>query len=197
MEEKRKRCAWVDENDARMKEYHDTEWGVPLYEDRKIFEFLVLEIFQAGLSWRTILHKREHFRKMFADFSPKKIAAFEKRDVVRLLGDAGIVRNRAKIEATINNAKRFLKIQKEFSNFSKYMWGFVGGTPIQYRIKTIKDYRQTSDEAIRWAHDLKARGFRFLGPTTLYAHMQAVGMVNDHMERCFRKNDITKTFSHS
>lgn len=186
MKTTRERCAWVGEGERLMEEYHDTEWGVPLYDDQKIFEFLVLEIFQAGLSWRTILHKRANFRKAFAGFSPKKVAAFGRRDVARLLGNAGIVRNRAKIEAAVNNARRFLEIQKEFGSFSKYMWRFVGGESIRHLIKTIKDYQPTSTDAFALARDLKGRGFRFLGPTTLYAHMQAVGMVNDHEAACFR-----------
>jgi len=168
MKEKRRRCAWVGEGDLLLEKYHDTEWGVPLYDDQKIFESLVLESFQAGLSWRTILHKREHFRRAFAGFAPKRVAAFGARDVARLLRDASIVRNRVKIEATINNAKRFLEVQKEFGDFSTYMWGWV------------------STEAAVWARDLTSRGFRFLGPTTIYAHMQAVGMVNDHERQCFR-----------
>jgi DNA-3-methyladenine glycosylase I len=184
--EKRVRCDWAGD-DSLMREYHDTEWGTPLHTDQKIFEFLVLESFQAGLSWRTILHKRKNFEKAFANFDPKKVARFEGRDVVRLLHDSGIIRNRAKIEAAINNAKRFLEVQKEFGTFSKYMWTFVGGKVIIRKVRSATDHIAVSPEAILWSNDLKSRGFKFLGPTTVYAHMQAVGMVNDHMERCFRK----------
>ena len=156
-----------------MEAYHDKEWGTPLYNDNKIFEFLCLESFQAGLSWRTILHKRENFRKAFAGFNPDKVARFGKRDFNRLIKDAGIVRNKLKIEATINNAARFLEVKKEFGTFSKYMWSFVGGEPAR-------------GASVAWSRDLKKRGFKFFGPTTLYAHMQATGMVDDHMLVCFR-----------
>lgn len=182
-----KRCAWVSDNDPLMIEYHDKEWGVPLHDDQKIFEFLVLESFQAGLSWRTVLYKRKNFEKAFTKFNPKKVAGFLESDVTRLMKDADIIRNRAKIEAAINNAKRFLEVQKEFGTFAKYMWQFVSNKPIVNNIKTIKDYKPVNPEAIAWAKDLKKRGFKFLGPTTLYAHMQAVGMVNDHMTDCFKK----------
>lgn len=183
------RCKWVSENDPLMAEYHDKEWGFPLRNDKKIFEFLCLESFQAGLSWRTILNKRKNFEKAFAGFDPLKVAKFTKKDFNRLMNDKGIVRNRMKIEAAINNASRFLEVQKEFGTFSKYMWGFVNNRPIVNTIKTIKDYKPVNDEAILWAKDLKKRGFKFLGPTTLYAHMQATGMVNDHMTGCFRRLD--------
>lgn len=184
------RCAWVGEGDVLMQAYHDTEWGVPLYDDKKIFEFLVLESFQAGLSWRTILHKRKNFRKAFSNFNSVTVSKFSKKDITRLLNDAGIVRNRQKIEAAINNAARFLEVQKEFGSFSKYMWQFVNNKPMVNTIKTIKDYKPVNKEAEIWAKDLKTRGFKFLGPTTLYAHMQAVGMVNDHMVGCFRRGKI-------
>ena len=184
----KKRCPWGGAwDDPLMTAYHDTEWGTPVHNDRKIFEFLTLEAFQAGLSWRTILHKREHFRKAFAGFDPAKVARFGAREISRLMADAGIVRNRAKIDATINNAKRFLEIQKEFGTFSKYMWSWVKSRPIQHRIRTMKDYRATSPKAVAWAKDLKKRRFKFLGPTVVYAHMQAVGMVNDHALDCFRR----------
>ena len=166
--------------------YHDTEWGVPVHDDRKIYEFLVLETFQAGLSWRTVLHKRENFRKAFLGFDPKKVSRMDARAMKRLMLDAGIIRNRQKIAAAVNNAQRFLEVQKEFGTFAKYMWTWVGGKPIVNKIKTLKDYKATSDEAIAWAKDLKKRGFSFLGPTVVYAHMQAVGMVNDHLVSCFR-----------
>ena len=157
-----------------MEAYHDKEWGTPLYNDNKIFEFLCLESFQAGLSWRTILHKRENFKKAFAGFNPTKVAKFDKRDFSRLMKDAGIVRNRLKIEAAINNAARFLEVKKEFGTFSKYMWCFVVG-------------ESARGASVAWSRDLKKRGFKFLGPTTLYAHMQATGMVDDHALGCFRR----------
>ena len=149
--------------------------------------YLTLEAFQAGLSWRTILHKRENFRKALAGFDPKKIAKFGARDVRRLMADAGIIRNRLKIHATVENAKRFLETQKEFGTFSKYMWSWVDGKPIQNNIRTMKDYKPYTKEAEAWAKDLRKRGFKFMGPTVVYAHMQAVGMVNDHSLNCFRR----------
>lgn len=182
-----KRCQWADNGDRLMADYHDREWGAPLYNDRKIFEFLVLESFQAGLSWRTVLYKRKNFEKAFALFDPKKVARFSKRDVAKLLKDKGIIRNRAKIEAAINNAKKFLEVKDEFGTFSKYMWNFVKNKPIRHTIKTLGDYPAKIKEAEIWARDLKKRGFKFLGPTTIYAHMQAVGMANDHMSDCFRR----------
>lgn len=170
-----------------MQEYHDKEWGTPLHEDNKIFEFLVLESFQAGLSWRTILNKRKNFEKVFMNFNPIKVAKFSKKDLSKLLKDKGIVRNRAKIKAAISNAQKFLEVKNEFGTFSKYMWQFVNNRPIVNKIRRVSDYKSLSEEAEIWAKDLKNRGFKFLGPTTLYAHMQAVGMVNDHMVGCFKK----------
>ena len=181
-----KRCAWVPLTDQLYQEYHDMEWGVPVYDDRTIFEFLVLESAQAGLSWITILRKRENYRKAFAQFDPARIARFTSKDVERLLNNAGIVRNRLKIESTVNNAKRFLKIQKEFGNFSKYIWNFVGGKPIRNRWRKLSDLPAITKEAETLSKDLKIRGFKFLGPTVIYAHMQATGMVNDHTVDCFR-----------
>lgn len=180
------RCPWPLADDPLYLAYHDREWGVPVRDDQKIFEFLILEIFQAGLSWRTVLHKRENFRRAFAGFDFRKLARFGRREKARLLGDVGIIRNRLKIEAAIENAKRFQAIQREFGSFSNYMWSWVDGAPIVHRFRTIKDYPPFTDEAAAWAKDLKKRGFRFLGPTVLYAHMQAVGMVNDHTLGCFR-----------
>lgn len=184
------RCPWPAEGDPLYLDYHDKEWGVPLYNDRKIYEFLVLETFQAGLSWRTVLHKRENFRRAFAGFDYKKVAKFGARDVARLLKDAGIIRNRLKINSAITNAKCFIAVQKEFGSFAKYMWGWVGGKPLAHKLHTLKDYPPFTDEALRWAKDLKKRGFKFLGPTVLYAHMQAVGMVNDHVTNCFRYREL-------
>lgn len=192
MADKRTRCPWPTEGDAVYLKYHDTEWGVPVKNDRKIYEFLVLEVFQAGLSWRTVLMKRENFRKAFSGFDPVKVSRYTARDIRRLVTDAGIIRNRAKIMAAIKNAQRFLEVRKEFGTFSKYMWSWVGGRPIQHRNRTLKDYVAYTDEAVRWAKDLKKRGFAFLGPTVLYAHMQAVGMVNDHTISCFRYRELTR-----
>lgn len=181
-----KRCDWVG-NDPLMEKYHDEEWGVPLYDDNKIFEFLCLESFQAGLSWKIVLNKRKSFEKVFLGFNPIKVSQFTKKDVTHLLRDKSIIRNRMKIEAAINNASRFLEIKKECGTFSKYMWGFVYNRPIINKIIAVSDYQSTNEEAFTWAKDLKKRGFKFLGPITLYAHMQAVGMVNDHMVSCFKK----------
>jgi DNA-3-methyladenine glycosylase I len=178
------RCPWVGD-DPLMITYHDKEWGKPIKQDQKIFEFLILESFQAGLSWRTVLHKRENFRKAFLGFEVEKVAKMGEKDVARLLKDEGIIRNRQKIEAAINNAKRFLEVKKEFGTFSNYMWTWVHREPIQHNLRSLKDYPAVIPEAIAWAKDLKKRGFSFLGPTTLYAHMQAAGMVNDHVSSCF------------
>ena len=183
---KKKRCPWVKESNELYVKYHDEEWGVPVYDDKKIFEFLVLESAQAGLSWETVLNKRENYRKAFAGFDPVKISKFKSPDVQKLMKNVGIIRNRLKIESAINNAKRFLEVKKEFGTFSKYIWGFVGGKSIKHKIKTIKDYRATSPESDALAKDMKKRGFKFLGSTVLYAHMQATGMVNDHVWECFR-----------
>ncbi len=180
------RCDWPTADDPLYLDYHDKEWGVPVRNDRKLYEFLVLEAFQAGLSWRTVLHKRENFRRAFANFDYKRVARFGGREVARLMRDAGIIRNRAKIKAAITNAQQLMAVQKEFGSFSKYMWTWVGGKPMASKMRTLKDYKAVSPEAIAWAKDLKRRGFKFLGPTVLYAHMQAVGMVNDHMLKCFR-----------
>ena len=169
-----------------MLQYHDREWGVPIRNDKKIFEFLVLESAQAGLSWRTILHKRDGYRELFAAFDPKEVARFDKKRVAKLLKNPAIVRNRLKIEATINNARRFLEVQKEFGSFSKYMWGFVGDKSIDGKRKNLKSLPAVTKEAELFSKDLKIRGFKFLGPTVVYAHMQAVGMVNDHITSCFR-----------
>lgn len=181
------RCPWPTHDDPLYLKYHDEEWGVPVRDDRKIFEFLVLEAFQAGLSWSCILHKRENFRRAFVNFDFNKIAKFTARDVKRLMNDAGIVRNHAKIEAAIENATRFIETRKKFGTFSKYMWSWVDGKPLCNKFKTLGDYPGTTEKAMAWAKDLKKRGFKFLGPTVIYAHMQAVGMVNDHIVSCFRR----------
>ncbi|HXL74019.1 MAG TPA: DNA-3-methyladenine glycosylase I [bacterium] len=185
-----KRCSWPSHDDLLMLTYHDEEWGKPVRDDRKIFEFLLLEAFQAGLSWRIILYKRNNFKKAFKNFDYRKVARFTAKDRARLVRDAGIVRNRAKIAAIIQNAGLFMEVRKEFGTFSKYMWQWVKGRPLRHRLKTIKDYPVVIPEAEAWAKDLKKRGFKFLGPTVLYAHMQAVGMVNDHIVTCFRHKQV-------
>lgn len=185
-----KRCPWPVEDDPLYLDYHDREWGVPVHDDRKLYEFVVLEVFQAGLSWRCVLHKRENFRKAFASFDYRKVAKFGARDIARLVKDAGIIRNRAKIEAAIHNARLFMEVQKEFGTFAKYMWSWVGGKPLLHRHRTLKDYKPYIPEAEAWSKDLKKRGFKFLGPTVVYAHMQAVGMVNDHVVDCFRYREV-------
>jgi len=185
----KKRCAWST-NDPQMIEYHDTEWGTPVHDDRKLFEFLVLDAFQAGVSWSIVLHKRKNFRKAFHNFNYKRIAKYTARDVRRLLGDAGIIRNRLKIQSTITNAQRFIEIQKEFGSFDKYIWQFVGGKPIVNKWKTMKQIPATSKESDAMRKDLKARGFKFVGSTICYAFMQAAGMVNDHVIDCFRYRQV-------
>lgn len=182
-----KRCEWTGfSNDPVMVRYHDTEWGVPVHDDRILFEFLVLEGAQAGLTWQTVLNKRENYRKAFLGFDPAKIARYDKKDVRRLLRDNGIIRNRLKIEATVANAKHFLEIRNEYGSFDKYIWEFVGGRPIKHAFKSLKEIPATSREADAASKDLRKRGFRFVGPTICYAFMQAVGMVNDHTMDCFR-----------
>ena len=179
----KKRCAWCEKDDL-YRNYHDNEWGKPVYDDETLFEFLVLESFQAGLSWYTILVKRENFRTAFEDFNYQKIANYSDENVDKLMNNAGIIRNKLKILATINNAQHYLKIQKEFGSFSKYIWDFVDGKPIVNRPKTLKDVPATTAISDALAKDLKKRGFKFLGSTTIYAFMQATGMVNDHVEDC-------------
>lgn len=188
----KKRCLWVDPEDPLSCEYHDREWGVPLHDDRMLFEFLVLEGAQAGLSWMTILRKRENFRKAFDDFVPEKVARYDGRKVAKLLVDSGIIRNRRKIEATIANAKAFLAVQKEFGSFDSYMWSFVGGKPIRNEWRRLADIPAITTEAQRMSVDLLKRGFKFVGPTICYAHMQATGMVNDHLVDCFRYNEVAR-----
>jgi DNA-3-methyladenine glycosylase I len=181
-----KRCHWAEGKDELYQRYHDEEWGVAVYDDQKLFEFIVLESAQAGLSWQTILNKREGYRKAFKNFDPKKVAKLTETEIEKILLDPGIVRNRLKVRATVSNAEAFLKIQKEFGSFSKYMWDWVEGKPIQHKLKTHTDIPVTIDLAVAMAKNLKKRGFKFLGPTVWYAHMQAVGMVNDHTRDCFR-----------
>ncbi|GIK25090.1 MAG: DNA-3-methyladenine glycosylase [Betaproteobacteria bacterium] len=185
------RCGWCG-TDPLYVAYHDTEWGVPVHDDRMLFEFLILEGAQAGLSWITILKKREAYRRAFAGFDAGKVARFGPRQVERLLADAGIVRNRLKIEAAINNAQRFLAVQEEFGSFDAYVWRFVDGRPIMNRRKTLKQVPASTPESDALSRDLKARGFKFVGSTICYAHMQATGMVNDHLTGCFRHAEVAR-----
>jgi DNA-3-methyladenine glycosylase I len=187
----KKRCAWAGD-DALYIAYHDTEWGVPSHDDRHLFEMLILEGAQAGLSWITILRKRENYRRAFANWDAQKIARFGVRDVRRLMADAGIVRNRLKISATIDNAKAYLQVRDEFGSFDKYIWQFVGGAPLQNRRRTMRDIPPRSIESDSMSRDLKQRGFRFVGTTICYAYMQAVGMVNDHLVSCFRHSEVKR-----
>ena len=180
------RCAWCEKDDL-YRNYHDEEWGKPIYDDETIFEFLILESFQAGLSWYTILAKRENFRAAFDQFDYQKIAEYSEDKVEELIQNTGIIRNRLKILATINNAQKFMEVQKEFGSFSKYIWGFVNHEPIVNRPKTLKEVPATTEISDALAKDLKKRGFKFMGSTVVYAHMQATGMVNDHVEDCWIK----------
>lgn len=183
----KKRCGWCEKDDL-YRNYHDNEWGNPIYDDESIFEFLVLETFQAGLSWYTILAKRENFRKAFDNFNYKKVAAYDEAKIEALKEDAGIIRNGLKIKATVTNAQAFIKVQEEFGSFSKYIWDFVGGKPIDNQPKNLKDVPATSEISDELSKDLKKRGFKFVGSTVVYAHMQATGMVNDHVEDCWKRN---------
>jgi DNA-3-methyladenine glycosylase I len=183
------RCSWCGTEPLYV-EYHDTEWGVPLRDEQKLFEFLVLETFQAGLSWITVLRKRENFRKVFDNFNYKKIALYDEEKIAELLQDAGIIRNKLKVRATISNAVAFMKIQKEYGSFSKYIWGFVNDAPIQNNIKSMSEIKATTVTSDKLSKDLKKRGFKFVGPTVIYAHMQATGMVNDHAIDCFRHKEV-------
>ena len=183
------RCAWCEKDDLYRK-YHDEEWGVPIYDDATIFEFLILETFQAGLSWHTILKKRENFRLAFDNFDCKKIAEYSEDKVQELLQDAGIIRNKLKVQSAVFNAQAFIKVQEEFGSFSKYMWEFTNRKPIINYPKTLKDVPATTTLSDTISKDLKKRGFKFVGSTVIYAHMQATGMVNDHVEDCWRSNTL-------
>jgi DNA-3-methyladenine glycosylase I len=185
-----KRCGWSSLDNPLYRDYHDKEWGVPVHDDRVLFEFLVLEGAQAGLSWWTILRKRESYRKAFDSFEPGRVAGYDRRKVGRLLQDPGIVRNRLKIASAIQNAKAFLAVQKEFGSFDDYSWRFVGGRPKVNRWRSLKQIPAITPEAEAMSKDLIGRGFRFVGPTICYAHMQAVGMVNDHITDCFRFKEL-------
>jgi len=185
-----KTCQWA--KSELMKVYHDTEWGVPLHDDKKLFEFLILEGAQAGLSWETILRRRQGYRRAFCNFNVRKVAAMTKRDLNRLIKDTAIIRNRLKIEAAISNARAFIKVQEKFGSFDAYIWQFVDGRPIQNKWKTLKQLPAQTKISQTMSKDLKKRGFRFVGPTICYAHMQATGMVNDHTVDCERYRQIAK-----
>ncbi|MFQ5585717.1 MAG: DNA-3-methyladenine glycosylase I [Thermodesulfobacteriota bacterium] len=183
------RCAWVGEEPLYV-DYHDMEWGVPLHDDRRLFEFLVLEGAQAGLSWLTILKKRDNYRRAFADFSVEEVAHFGEREIARLLTNPGIIRNRLKVRSSVANARAFMKVQEEFGSFDAYSWRFVGGRSRINRWKRVEEIPATTEESVTFSRDLKKRGFTFVGPTIIYAHMQAVGMVNDHTIDCFRYGEV-------
>ncbi len=186
----KRRCPWCLGSPQYIR-YHDEEWGVPVHDDRRLFEFLILEGAQAGLSWSTSLNKRANSRRLFAGFSPAKVARFGARDVKRLMGDAGIVRNRLKIESTVSNAKAFLAIRREFGSFDAYLWGFAGGVPLQGRRRDMKQVPASTPLSDALSKDLKRRGFRFVGSTIVYAFLQAVGVVNDHLTGCFRHRQLS------
>ncbi|WP_291114143.1 DNA-3-methyladenine glycosylase I [Flavobacterium sp. UBA6135] len=181
------RCAWCEKDDLYRK-YHDEEWGNPVFDDAKLFEFLILETFQAGVSWHLILKKREHFRKAFLDFDYKQIAYFGDYEVQELMKDAGIIRNTLKIKSAISNAKAFIKVQEEFGSFSNFIWGYVEGKPIMNQFTSLSEVPAFTPLAEKISKDLKKRGFKFIGPTTMYAHMQATGMVNDHLLSCWKRS---------
>lgn len=183
------RCPWCLGFDQYIR-YHDEEWGVPVHDDRKHFEFLILEGAQAGLSWATILKKREGYRKVFANFDPAKVAKFTEKKLEKILQDPGIVRNRLKVYAGVNNAKQFIKVQREFGSFDRYIWQFVGGKPIVNKHKTLRDVKATTPESDALSRDLLKRGFKFVGSTVMYAHMQACGLVNDHIVDCWRHGQV-------
>lgn len=189
-----KRCAWVS-NDPQMIEYHDKEWGTPIHDDRLLFEFLILEGAQAGLSWSTILRKRENFRSAFDNFDYNKIAKYNEHKVEELMNNEGIIRNRRKIEAVIANARALIKVQKEFSSFDKYIWSFVNYKTIDNKFKELSELPSKTEHSEQMSKDLKRRGFKFIGPTICYAFMEAIGMVNDHLISCFRYDEIIKSLS--
>ncbi|MHA1957681.1 MAG: DNA-3-methyladenine glycosylase I [Candidatus Thorarchaeota archaeon] len=186
----KKRCDWVPLDNPLYVKYHDEEWGVPVHDDRMLFEFLLLEGFQAGLSWITILRKRENYRRAFDNFDAKKIEKYDEKRIEKLMQNSGIVRNRRKIESAVTNAKAFLEVQKEFESFNNYLWGFVDGKPIVNKWKSMKEIPANTELSDKISKDLKRRGFKFVGSTIVYAHMQATGMVNDHTVDCFRYYEI-------
>lgn len=185
----KKRCGW-EGNDSLYIEYHDKEWGVPVHDDRKHFEFMVLESAQAGLSWITILKRRENYREAFDNFDPEKVAMYDEKKIEELINNKGIIRNRRKIEAAVTNAREFLKIQEEFGSFNKYIWQFVGGKTIKNSWNSLEEVPAKTIESENYSKDLKKRGFKFVGPTICYAHMQASGLVNDHLVDCFRYDEV-------
>jgi DNA-3-methyladenine glycosylase I len=185
------RCGWATSDPIYVR-YHDEEWGVPVYDDRLLFEFLILEGAQAGLSWLTVLKKREAYRQAFAQFDVRKVARYNAAKVATLMANAGIIRNRLKIESAIRNARAFLEVQAEFGTFADYQWRFVGGKPLQTGVKALRDIPARTEVSDAFSKDLKKRGFNFVGSTIVYAHMQAVGMVNDHVESCFRRLPVGK-----
>jgi DNA-3-methyladenine glycosylase I len=187
-----KRCSWVNVDHELMREYHDREWGVPTHDDRRHFEFLILEAAQAGLSWSIVLNKREGYRRAFSQFDPKKVARYSQARIDELIADPGIVRNRAKITAAVRNAQAFLVVQKELGSFDAYCWQFVDGRPRQNRRTSLREIPATTPESDAFSRDLKRRGFSFVGSTVIYGHMQAVGMVNDHLIDCFRYRDVRR-----
>ncbi len=191
MEGRMKRCPWPSD-DPLLIAYHDAEWGVPLHDDRKLYEFIVLDGMQAGLSWSTVLRKRENFRMAFRGFDPRIVSRFTARDVKRLLNDRGIIRNRLKIESAIVNARKLLDIRKEFGSFDAYIWQFTGGKTVQHRCRRLVDVPTTSGESDAMSRDMKKRGFTFVGTTICYVFMQAAGMVNDHLVDCFRHDEVQK-----
>ncbi|MDP4007376.1 MAG: DNA-3-methyladenine glycosylase I [bacterium] len=191
---KQSRCPWPGQ-DPQMIEYHDKEWGRPCFDDKKLYEFFLLDTFQAGLSWTIILSKRNNFKNAFSNFNTAKIARYGRGEQNRLLGDSGIIRNKRKIEAAISNAQKVLVIQKEYGSFAKYLWGFTKGKTLDHRPKRLKDIPTTSKEAEAMSKDMRGRGFRFVGPTTLYAFMQGIGMVNDHLVSCFAYKEARKAVS--
>ena len=186
-----KRCPWC-ENDELYVTYHDEEWGVPVHEDKKHFEFLILEVSQAGLSWLTVLRKRENYRKIYDNFDPAKIAKYDDKKIDQLMNDPGIIRNRRKIEASVNNAKRFLEIQEKFGSFDSYIWSFVNNKPVINSWRSDSEIPSTTELSDMISNDLKKRGFKFIGSTIIYAHMQAIGIVNDHIVNCFRYDQLIK-----
>lgn len=188
------RCGWCEKDDL-YRNYHDREWGIPVYDDQKLFEFLTLETFQAGLSWYTILKKRENFRKAFADFDYKRVSSFGEDDVRALLANPGIVRNTLKVKAAVANAQAFLKVREEFGSFSDYIWGFADGKPVVNQFKELREVPASTPLSDRISKDLKKRGFKFVGTTVVYAHMQATGMVNDHLTNCWTRNQRTDKYS--
>ena len=184
-----RRCPWCERTDLE-RDYHDKEWGVPVFSDEKQFEFLVLESAQAGLSWLTVLRKRENYRRLYDGFDPEKVARYGEEKIQELMSDSGIIRNRKKIEASINNAARFLEIREEFGSFSDYLWGFAGGVPVMNAWEELSEVPASTELSVTVSRDLKKRGFRFMGPTIVYAHLQATGVVNDHLISCFRYEEI-------